>query len=120
MGRRKAAENCVVLPWASAKRDCREGRFLQIGNSLLLSDQYQALSAGAQHLYICMMLEAGGRRSFVFPLTAAKKYGVPSTSFRRYVDELHAANFIDVQSGANAQMKNLYTFSLSWKEMKPP
>lgn len=91
---------------------------MQIGNSLLLSDEYQALSAGAQHLYVCMMMESGGRKSFVFPLTAAKKYGIPSSSFRRYVDELHAAKFIDVQSGANAQLKNLYTFSLEWKGIK--
>lgn len=120
MGRHKAAQNCVVLPWASAKPDCKEGRFIQIGNSLLLSMTFQELNVGAQHLYLCMLMESGGRKSFEFPLTTAKKYGIPSSSFRRYVDELHAANFIDVQSGANARMKNLYSFSLAWKSIKPP
>jgi hypothetical protein len=116
VGRRKAAENCVVLPWVSARIDCKEGRFLQIGNSLLLSEQFKALSAGAKHLYICMTMESGGRRAFVFPLAAAKKYGVASTSFRRYIEELEAKGFIEVHSNANLRQKNDYLFSLTWKQ----
>ncbi len=119
MAKHKAAQNCIVLPWLSAKADCKEGRFLQVGNSLFLSDDFKALSAGAKHLYLSMCLESGGHRTFVFPLSSAKKYGVPSSSFRRYIDELEAAGFIEVFSNANLRKKNDYTFSLSWKT-KPP
>ena len=120
MGRRKAAQNCTVLPWVSARADCKEGRFLQIGNSLLLSEAFQALSAGARGLYLCMALEAGGRRGFTFPLAAAKKYGFSATSFRRYVDELEAASFIVKHSGANVRQPNDYEFTFGWKMERGP
>ena len=38
MGRRKAAEKCTILPWLSRKSDNSEGRFIQVGNSLLLKN----------------------------------------------------------------------------------
>lgn len=120
MPRKKAAKNCTVLPWLSAKADCSEGRFLQIGNSLLLSKHFQGLPAGAQILYLAMGLESGGRREFVFPLSAAKKYGFAPRSFRRYVEELVIAGFLDKTSLANLRQPNEYRFSFKWKTEKPP
>ena len=116
MARRKAAQNCVVLPWVSARNDCKEGRFLQIGNSLFFSEAFQAVSAGARCLYMAMGMEAGGRRCFQFPLAAAKKYGIPPASFRRYVRELEAAAFISIRSGANVRQPNEYQFDFGWKQ----
>ncbi len=128
MAKHRAAKNCVVLPWLSGRADCKEGRFLQLGNSLFLSrkdkdgneqNAFLLLSTGARMLYLSMALEAGGQRSFVFPLAAAKKYGLASTSFRRYIDELEAAGFIAVHSNANLRKENDYYFNLDWK-LKPP
>lgn len=115
MPRHKAAINCTVLPWASAKADNKEKRFLQLGNSLLFNEQFHHLSAGAKHLYICMMMESGGHRDFLFPQSAAKKYGIAPASFWRYVAELADAKFIRVQSMKNLRQKNEYAFSSEWK-----
>ncbi len=120
MARRKAAKNCDIRPWLSARADCSEGRFLQIGNSLMLSKPFQALSPGAQMLYLCMALESGGRREFIFPRTAAKKYGVKHRSLLRYIDELSDAGFIDKTSLRNLRQPNEYSFSFRWKEERPP
>ena len=35
--RRRAGGNNNINPWLSARMDCKEGRFIQVGNSLLLS-----------------------------------------------------------------------------------
>lgn len=112
----KAAQNCQILPWLSAKPNCREGRFLQIGNSLLLSKAFQDLSAGAQMTYLAMALESGGHSGFVFPLGAARKYGLSESSFSRYVKELTQKGFISlVYSGRVTREPNKYRFSLEWK-----
>lgn len=120
MGKSRAAKNCTILPWLSAKNDCRDGRFLQIGNSLLLSKEFQKLLPGSRMLYECMAMESGGKRNFVFPLKAAKKYGFSESSFRRYLNELIDSGFIDCQSNWNLREPNDYRFSLRWKENKPP
>ena len=116
MARKKAAQNCNILPWLSARADCKEGRFIQIGNSLLLSDSFAELSAGARMLYFCMSLECGGKRVFTFPLTAAKKYGFAPATFRRHITELEAAKFISVNSGKCVRQANVYEFSFGWKQ----
>lgn len=102
-------------PWSSERIDGADKRFIQIGNSLLLSPRYNSLTLGARHLYLCMMMEAGGNKSFTLPQSAAKKYGVPSSSLRRYIDELVAAGFIIRRSMANLRKPNEYVFSVSWK-----
>lgn len=116
MPKRKAAQSCAILPWLSAKVDNREGRFLQIGNSLLLSKKFQELSSGAQMVYLAMALEAGGHPGFIFPLGAARKYGVSESSFSRYVKELIQKEFITlVASGRTTREPNQYKFTFGWK-----
>lgn len=88
MGRGKAAVHCNIRPWLSAKADCKEGRFIQIGNSLLLSEQMGKLKPGARYLYLCMTMEAGGKREFTFPASSAEKYHIPPSSFDRFKAEL--------------------------------
>lgn len=60
MGSRRRGRD-TIKPWLSARLDCKEGRFIQVGNSLLLSKEFQALTAGARFLYLCMTMESGGR-----------------------------------------------------------
>ena len=116
MGRPKAAVNCKILPWLSARTDGKEKRFLQVGNSLLLSDQMQHLKHGARYLYLCMALEAGGKREFTFPASAAKKYGIHENSFDRYKEQLISAGFIRIKaSGRLTREKNIYEFRFDWK-----
>lgn len=108
-----------MLPWLSARPDCKEGRFVQVGNSLLLSSCFQELSAGARFLYLCMAMESGGKRDFTFPLSSAKKYGIAKNSFSRYIKELSDSGFISVHSMANLRQPNEYSFSFVWKEECP-
>lgn len=105
----------TISPWLSARDDNREGRFIQVGNSLLLSKKFQLLGAGARFLYFCMAMESGGRREFLFPEAAAKKYGIPSSSFRRYLRELETKGFLTIRSMKNLRQPNRYAFSYDWK-----
>lgn len=116
MGRRKAAQNATISPWLSAKNDCREGRFLQIGNSLLLSPQIQQLSVGARMMYLCMAMESGGKREFTFSRSVGEKYGIPDGSFKRYIKELKENSFIDcIEDNHTTRKPNVYAFSFDWK-----
>ncbi len=106
----------TIKPWLSARRDCKEGRFIQCGNSLLLSKKFQKLPAGSRFLYLCMAMESGGRREFIFPLSAAGKYGIPKNSLNRQVQVLEAEGFIKVHSMANLRKPNEYRFVDDWRE----
>ena len=63
----------TIVPALSAKVDNKEKRFIQVGNSLLLSKQFHALSTGSRFLYFCMAMESGGRKNFILPQKDAKK-----------------------------------------------
>ena len=108
--------------WLSAKKDNREGRFVQIGNTLLLNKQFQNLSAGARMLYICVANESGGEREVRFSHGAARKYGIPSTSFDRHIKELREKGFITLTGGMDYGrfQANVYRFSLDWKTESAP
>ncbi len=106
-----------LSPWLSKIPDCRDKRFIQIGNSFLLSKEAQKLSTGARCLYFDMAMEAGGRINFKFPQSAAFKYGISKTSFDRYLKELIKRKFIEiVSSGKTTREPNNYKFSMSWKQ----
>lgn len=80
-----------------------------------MSKEFQSLSAGAQITYIFMALEAGTSRKFIFTHTTAKKYGIASRSFDRYMKELVENGFITFSSGKNTRTPNEFEFSFSWK-----
>lgn len=105
----------TIVPWLSAKPDAREKRFIQVGNTLLLSCKFQELGAGARYLYLCMAMESGGRTAFILPQAAAKKYGISPSSLRRYINELESKKFIEVHSMKNLRKPNQYRFSFEWK-----
>lgn len=120
MGRRKTASHCNIRPWLSAKADCKEGRFIQVGNSLRLSEQFGKLKAGAKDLYYCMSMEAGGEREFTFPASCAGKYRISPSSFDRFKAELIDAGFIRIkESGRLTREKNVYEFVFDWKARPP-
>ena len=99
----------------SAKRDCREARFVQIGNSLLFHEKFRSLSAGAFKLYICCAMEAAGSINFQIPASKAEQYGIPRKSLQRYMKELEEAGFIQKErSGKTTRTANDYSFSFRW------
>ncbi len=119
MARHKTAKNCQILPWLSEKPDNSEGRFIQVGNSLLLSERFGKLSASAQRLYLCSAMEAGGRREFTFPAATMKKYHFPRSTAQAALNELTQHGFIElISSGKITREPNLYRFSFQWKGAK--
>lgn len=117
----RAKKSDTIKPWLSARADCKEGRFIQVGNSFLLSEATQALTAGAFRTYMCMCMESGGRRDFQFPQKTAHKYGIADKTLRRHVDELVEKGFIVAYRNANLRKPNDYSFGMRWKpELKAP
>ena len=104
-----------LIPWMSARADNVEKRFIQVGNTLLFNQAFQSLGAGSQMLYLCMAMESAGKRKFIFPQAAAKKYKITPSSLRRHIDELEAKGFIKVYSGKATRDPNLYEFCYDWK-----
>ncbi len=117
MARIRAAKNRALRPWASANLDCKDGRFIQVGNSLLLSKTFQSLKPTARNLYFTMMMESAGKPSFKYSHGTAKKYGFPPTSFDRAIKELKERGFVElIQDDEHAQFKaNEYKFISNWK-----
>ena len=116
MGRAKSAKNIEIKPWLSANADNREGRFVQLGNSLLLSKRFHELTSGARFMYMCMTMESGGAREFIFPVSAAAKYGISQSSLERQIKELIAAHFIScIEQNQTIRKPNLYRFTVDWK-----
>lgn len=121
MRKYKPARHVSICGWLSARKDNTEGRFVQVGNSLLLSPSFQALSPNAQHLYLCMAMESAGCREFRFPLASAIKYGFSESTFRRSVRELVSNRFITLKSsGRLTREPNDYEFCFDWKLYNVP
>lgn len=123
MPSRKAARNVNILPWMSARADCKEGRFLQVGNSLLCGQNsaFKDLTTGAQMLYICMAMESGGKNTVAFSRSTAKNYGIDKNSLQRRIKDLIEHGFIEIDvEGSYSQFKpTVYRFVCGWKEQNP-
>jgi len=119
-----------LKPWLTNKAPGSKtnGRFIQVGNSLLMNKQFQALSTGAKYLYFCMAMEAGAQNDFAFSKgIAARKYGIATTSFERHRRELEDAGFISLlnslpDSEPKAQFAaNRFRFSFEkWRDGETP
>jgi len=121
VARRKAAQNCVVLPWVSAKADCREPKFLQVGVSLLESKAFQRLSPSTRLLYLAMCHDAAGHQEFEFPHSRFAHYGLSNGTARAGIDALIESGFITREySGKIAREANRFRFSQSWKLKQQP
>lgn len=107
-----------LLPWMSARKDCREKRFLQVGNSLFVAKDspFKKLTSGAQILYLCLAMESGGKREVSFSRTTALKYGLNKNTFARSLKELEEKCFISVVPEKSEPFKpTVYRFVFDWK-----
>lgn len=116
MSKKQKIETPKFKYWLSAYQDCEEHRFIQIGNSFLLSKKVQDLSGCAFRFYICCCMECGGEAAFEFPRSAFKKYGIPTSSARRVINELVSKGFLKLKSGQATKENNRYVFSPEWKK----
>lgn len=117
MGRQKKTP---FPPWQSCKDRGLEERYIRLGNSQLLHPATQQLSDKAFRVYVNMLLEAGGGRTFTFPRTKYEKLAGRAT-FQRIKNELVEKGFIrEVQNNANLRKANVYEFSDEWKRYRPP
>ncbi len=114
-------------------------RFGMLYDSMVRSEQYQALSIGAKQFFTCCRIQANSKHGkaclynhgledgstytdhdFVFPATHMAKYGYDRSNGHKYLDELIIAGFIDRKENNKHRKKvNVYTFSERWKTMKP-
>lgn len=117
MGKSHAAK---PLPfWASGNDHNKEKRFAQLGDSLLFHPAVKGLSANAFRVYVCCIMEAGGRKMFQFPESKALSLGFSRSTFRRSMAELHRKGFLStVRSGKTTRTASDYEFSAEWK--RPP
>ena len=116
--RYKSAKNVPIRPWLSAREDCREGRFIQVGNSLLLSKRFQALKANSRLLYIALAMESGGQPQVTLSHGGAeRKYGISRSTYDRAVKELIEAGFIkqELDEFRSQFRTNEFSFINTWK-----
>lgn len=108
-------------PWQSCKDDGIEKRYIRLGNSLLLHPAVMELSDKAFRIYVHMLLEAEGKRTFVFPRQTYKRLA-GNTTFQRAKNELIEKGFIrEKQCNRNLRKPNEYEFLEDWKQhIHPP
>lgn len=107
----------ILLPWLSARPDGKEHQFIQVGQTLLLNSQFQALTTSAQMLYVCMAMESRGKQYVRFSRNTAHKYGINKNTFSRRVKELREAHFVEIDYvGTYYQFQpTQYRFVTNWK-----
>ena len=114
--KQKTAEQCNISYWLTAKPDGKEGRFIMVGNSFLLSERVHELPASARCVYLAMAMECGGKAHFTFPERTMKKYGFDPSTAKRAIKTLIANGFITCTcSGKNTRTANEYKFCFRWK-----
>ena len=118
MARHKAAKNVALLPWLSGNQDCRDGRFIQVGNSLLLSDTFKKLKGNEYKTYFSLCMEAGGKPTVTLSRSRAEKmYGIDDATFVRSIEALKKKGLISCEFDDNPYKykANVYRFTTSWK-----
>lgn len=107
-------------PWQSLKSDGVEKRYVRLANSQLCAAAMNNLSSTAFRVYVHMLLEAGGKREFSFPVRKYKGFTTKPT-FMKAKDELIKAGFIvEKQNNSNLRKPNIYAFSDEWKRREIP
>jgi len=117
MGKPTAVQNVEFLPHLSANPSCKgESFFLKIGGSVLISEQFTALSAGAKDLFIAMSAESGKPfQRFIFSEKSANRYGISYSTVHRRGKELEAAGFLKVDRAGVTREYNFYSLITDWK-----
>ena len=117
MGRQKKVP---IQPWQTCGKDGEEKRYIRLGNTLLLHPAVKGLSDKAFRIYVHMLLESGGDRTFIFPRTKYKEFS-GNTTFQRAKSELIEKGFIrEKQNNKNLRKPNEYEFLEEWKKYTPP
>lgn len=105
--------------WTTANQSADKEIWTPVCISLLewhLDGRRPALSYGERLLYICMVEEAKGKKTFEFPRHVAQKYGFPWSTACPAIQKLIATGFIrKVEQGGGSWGKSLYEFSNEWK-----
>lgn len=115
LSKRPKLVNSSLPFWQSANPDCKEKRFLMLGNSFLLHPMILGLSNSAYRVYSYMCLESGGERIFTFPYCKYKKI-VSKPTFQRALQELIDNRLIEtLQNNANLRKANVYCFNPKWR-----
>ena len=119
MSHRKQKPIADIKPWLSAEKNCVEGRFIQVGNSLMLSKPIQVLTANARWLMICMAMESGRSRRFVFTHSTAEKYGLSASTFDEAKKQLLQIGYIKIVNNEdyNQYKANEFEFISDWKDL---
>lgn len=93
----------------------KNGYFGRIYNDLLEAPNFQKLSYGSKYLYITMIVVSTGKKEFTLTSSEAEKRGISKGSFRRLIDELLLAGFIQIkESGRLTRTPNKYEFMLNY------
>lgn len=113
---RKKTRKPELLPWQSANLDNSEKAFVQIGLSLYLNPEFQALTPLQQRVYEAMLMQAGRNREFTFPKSSMLRYGFDDKSAREAIKALINKGFIEkARSGQNLRKPNVYRFIPYWR-----
>ena len=117
MSRHKSAKNVPLKPWLSGLRDCKDGRFIQVGNSLLLCEAFKKLNGNAYKTYFALCMESGGKPTATLSHAQAAKYGIAAATFDRAISTLKKEGFIscDFEDNPYKYKTNVYRFTYSWK-----
>lgn len=107
-------------PWQTCKPDGVEQRYVRLGNTQLMHVAVMELSDKAYRIYIHMLLESAGQRTFTFPRSKYKPF-CGNTSFQRAKNELIEKGFIrEIQCNKNLRKPNEYEFLGDWKQYTRP
>lgn len=107
------AKRTPFREWETTKADGIEKRYIRLGASKAAA--MIGLSDAAYRIFICMMMESGGKETFEFPYSKYQAYA-GKHKFLNAKRELITAGFIDeVQNNANLRRPNVYKFSNRWK-----
>lgn len=96
------------------------GRFIQIGNSLLLSKRFQALSPLARYVYLALAMEAGGKDVVSLSHSQAGKYGIKPSGYDNAIRQLKVGGFIRLDDGLGRLETNRFRFVRDWQQRAPP
>lgn len=112
-----------VSPWLSANKDCRESRYIQVGNSLLSHPAFKELTAGEKHFYLVLCMESSGYWEVTLSHgRALREYGIKGSSFDNHVKALKQKGFIKQIGNPNGEkyIRCKFRFVDDWKSKKPP
>lgn len=119
MSHRKQKSIADIKPWLSSDKSCVEGRFIQVGNSWMMSKPLQVLTANARLLMLYMAMESGPSRRFAFTHSTAEKYGLSASTFDDAKKQLLQIGYIRIVNNEdyNQYKPNEFEFMSGWKDL---